>query len=344
MIAPTAHPKEDNKSRKIHAILRVLISAFLVLLLFTTFDLREVSDAFAVLDPTMYSIGLVAFLLSNSLLWGLRWKRILEAAGVQIELRLLVKYNFVGSFFSLFLPTAIGGDVARLFDISERTEKFADALSSVLLDRVIGLVSLVFLALFALAAGNQFVGGNTVYLSTISLLVFLALTWALFFSSVISGWVIRLFHLPLLKRALGGVQNLYLSLDLIRRSPSNLVSALGVSVVAQILEVLSVIWIALSINIEVQPVYYFIFIPIIWILTLMPVSLGGLGVREGAFVLLFSNVGVSPAEAVALSVLVYSCRILMGLIGGLIVIRQTNAYYLKLAAIFHRKAEGNHDR
>lgn len=343
MISTTVRSDENNKNGKVFVALRVLISALLVFIVVTNLDIKAMWSAFASLDPVLYAYGLVIFLLSTGLLWAMRWQKILNASGVQIKLWPLIKYNFVGSFFSLFLPTAIGGDLPRLVDISQQTEKFADALSSILLDRIIGLLSLLLLALFAVLLGNQIIDENAVYISLFTLLLFLALTWALFFNSRVSGWVIRLFHLPILMRALNGIQNFYSSLQLIYQSPVNLTSALGISLIAQILEIVSVMLLALSIDIRVPSVYYFVFVPIIWVLAVMPISVGGVGIREGAFVLLFSYIGVSPSKAVVLSMLVYSCRFLMGLSGGVITIRQFNTYFSKISRIFNRNSGGYHE-
>ncbi|MCK4822914.1 flippase-like domain-containing protein, partial [bacterium] len=64
--------------------------------------------------------------------------------------------------------------------------------------------------------------------------------------------------------------------------------------------------------------YFFLFVPIISVLTMLPISLNGIGIREGAFVFFFTKVGISSAQALSMSILTYTIVLLASLIGGLI--------------------------
>ena len=79
--------------------------------------------------------------------------------------------------------------------------------------------------------------------------------------------------------------------------------------------------VARALGIEIEPLYFFIFMPLIWVIITVPISISGLGLREGAFVFFFTQVGVSSADAVAISLLYYFYNVIVGGIGGLAVLR-----------------------
>jgi uncharacterized membrane protein YbhN (UPF0104 family) len=89
------------------------------------------------------------------------------------------------------------------------------------------------------------------------------------------------------------------------------------SIICQTVAILAAYSLALAINLKLAPVYFFMALPMIWIITMVPVSINGLGVREGAFVFFF-KVGVSESGALLLSFLNFSQVIVLGLIGGTI--------------------------
>ncbi len=107
-------------------------------------------------------------------------------------------------------------------------------------------------------------------------------------------------------------------LNLVIRLPySTYVSLVVFSALFQATHILASFIIAKALNISVPLILFFPIMPIVYILTLLPVSLGGLGVREGILVYLLGNVGVSPSDAVALSLLIYFNRVIIGAVGGI---------------------------
>jgi uncharacterized membrane protein YbhN (UPF0104 family) len=94
----------------------------------------------------------------------------------------------------------------------------------------------------------------------------------------------------------------------------------SVSVVNSLFTIVATLLAARSIGVNIDAIYFFIFMPIIWIIITIPISLSGLGLREGAFVFFFSQVGVTPSDAVAISLLYYSYNVVIGVAGGLILL------------------------
>jgi hypothetical protein len=279
------------------------------------------------MKPLYFVIGVTVFFLAMSTS-AFRWQLILRATGTQAGIWPLTIINFVGNFFSMFLPTAVGGDIARMYELSRQSNTDnVQVVSTVMLDRLIGLVSLAIMALIASVASYRYIAEPTIIIVVSSLSIGLLFGWRLFFDRRFVNWFRCIFDFPVISYSKETVRNLYHSLFELQQHPGLLVSTLAVSFLLQFVEILSAIFISHALNINVSAVYFFIFMPLIWLVTLAPFSLNGLGVREGAFTFFFGLVGVSPSEAVALSLLVYACRLLTGLVGGVMFLRSSLAKY-----------------
>ena len=152
--------------------------------------------------------------------------------------------------------------------------------------------------------------------------------WMVFFNRDLMRrfeWTLRL---PLVKLVEPKCRALYRALFHLHNRPILLLTSLGISLLMQGTEIVAVMFIAQALNISVEPVYFFIFMPIIWVVTMIPVSASGLGLREGAFAFFFVQIGVSSSDAVAMSLLYYSLRLVVGAAGGLVLIRFSVTNYL----------------
>ena len=296
---------------------RIALSVLLLVLLFSLIDRQALFSALIAVQPGTYALA-VALYLGSVALAALRWHLILRAAGLPISLRQAIGINLVGNFFSMFLPTAAGGDLARVYEVSRHIEKGAEPASTVLLDRMVGLISVVLMALVSLVVGYRYVPDRAILIGVIAVTAGLALAWRLIFSRRMLRHFRWIFRLPGIEKLEGAAGRTYTSLHALHNQPRLLVSALAVSLVVQILEILSAIVMARSFGLQARSIEFFMFLPLIWIVTMLPVSLGGIGLREGAFVLFFGQVGIGSSAAVALSLLVYSGRIVAAILGGLV--------------------------
>lgn len=301
--------------KSIISLLQLFVSALLLLILFRRIDFGSFLDLLTGIHMGYLTLGVLCYLLSMAII-SLRWLFIVRTANEPVNLFQLIGINFVGSFFSMFLPTAAGGDVARMYESSRRGMAGTKAVSTVLLDRVIGLISLVLICIAAFLAGYRYTGELSLIYLVIGLAVSFGVAWKLFFNRSLIQRFNGVFRLPLLNRAEPSVKKLYQSLYELQLQPGLLLSTLGISMLAQVIEIVSAIFLAYALGIDSRSFYFFIFIPLIWLVTMLPVSLNGLGVREGAFTFFFGQIGVVSVAAVSLSLLVYSCRLLAGFLGG----------------------------
>ena len=238
-----------------------------------------------------------------------RWRILLSALRMDASVANLTALYFIGTFFNNILPTGIGGDVVRVYELSKQSERPMDSIGTVLLDRGTGLLVLFLMALLTLPFSYQLI---TPYVTTAIVLLCLG-SWAGLGLIVRRDWLESWGLLRMIRR-ITRFGELYESVYAC--GPRAIGGALGVSLVFNVLLIAVNYLIALSLNVEIPLRYFLLFIPIISFLLVLPISLSGLGVREGGYIYLFAQAGVSAPLALAMSLLFYALNVATGLIGG----------------------------
>jgi len=238
-----------------------------------------------------------------------RWKLLTDSLGIGASLRSLVKLYFVGTFFSNLLPTGVGGDAVRAYELSRQTKSPASGVGSVVIERALGLLVQLTIGSVALVFASGLIG------SSLELVIVLlgAAGWAGCVLLVYCDWsrLAALLRMPVLHK-------LQSAADVVRSCGWSPIWRAGlVSLVLSAVLIGTNYMVALALGVAINPWYFVLFVPIISSLLLLPVSVSGWGVREWAYVHLFSSAGVIPAQALTLSVLVQTMAMGNGLIGAL---------------------------
>ena len=193
----------------------------------------------------------------------------------------LVSLFYIGFFFSNFLPTNFGGDVVKIFKLSQTTGQPVEAASSVFMDRASSTFALLLIAIVPAIIELRMLGARV---SAAILSLFIIATIMIVLGSN-AGFVRCLSKLPLLRRdpmkLRRHARNFYFSLHDFRHKKAALAAMMAISLVYQIVQIFSIYFLALSLGIQLSVLYYFIFIPVIMTVSMIPISLNGLGVREG---------------------------------------------------------------
>ncbi len=322
--------------------LRVLIAFLLIYLLLRKVDLKKSLSLFARFAPTQMAdktpLGYLFFALLSFFLFiiisNIRWKILLDFKGLNFTSGYLLKIYLVSLFFNNLLPTAIGGDVMRVAYTVKKEEGIGTALSVTLMDRLIGFVGLFAFALLATLALLSFknplsgVGVHYLILCIVGFLLLFGGTVAIL--SEVPYRLLRGLALRIRFKRLGEkIDSFLLTLHSYKNGIPSLVQSFLLSLLVQL--TLSSVWYfsGLSLiknqhstihNHLYNPLYYFLFIPLVGIITILPITLGGLGVRENAFVLFFKGVGLTKEEGLGISLLFLMINYFYSLIGGLIFI------------------------
>lgn len=240
-----------------------------------------------------------------------RWQILLSALSMDLPLARLTALYFVGTFFSNFLPTGIGGDVVRVYELSKQSKRPIESVGTVLLDRATGLLVLFLIALMALIFSYPLIAPNV----AAAILLLCLGSWAGLGLVLQRDWLEKWGLLRIMAKV-KQLRELYESVTAC--GPKAIAGALAISLVFNALLIAVNYLIALSLGVEISLWYFLLFVPLISFLLVLPISLSGLGVREGGYVYLFAQAGVSAPLALAMSLLFYALNVVSGLIGGVL--------------------------
>ena len=242
-----------------------------------------------------------------------RWGQVLHALEIPSHLPPLVSHTLAGMFVSNFLPSTVGGDVLRVTRLSAVNGQRHTSVASVVVERLTGFLVLPFITLVALIGNPTLLHlGQASRLSitvAVGTLVALAAILLLVSSSKVGERFAG-------RSWLGFVAAVHLVLARLRRDPGAAVGVL-VSALAYQLTMVAGAWMAgHAMGIEVGWSAMMAFMPIVAIAQVLPLSVSGLGLREGALVLLLVPLGVSTGQAVAFGLLLYGMNMVVSLLGA----------------------------
>lgn len=302
-------------ARAARKFLKIVVSLGLMVLILSRVDLQK-GTQLVQHSEVLYWILAILITFLAVVISAYKWQLILLSQGLRIPMRRLFSFYLVGLFFNNFLPTNIGGDAVRAYNVSRSTGRTPEAIASVVAERVLASVSLGFIALIG------------VFISYRAAAQFLSWVVALFVLSV--GLLILFLNTHLVERFLNRARLLNFfdlkqklveagrALQAPLRNQNTFISVLLLSLVFQILVVAVNLAVLGALGIRVSAVYPFIFVPIISALSLLPISINGLGIREGGYIYFFSQVGVSTTQAVATSLGFFFAVTIVSLMGGVI--------------------------
>jgi uncharacterized protein (TIRG00374 family) len=257
-------------------------------------------------------------LIASHLLASYQWGRLLGAAGIELPFWKVSAYYFVGQFFNNFLPANVGGDFMRTVDASRSGSTRANALSTVILDRLIGTVALGGVAVVStLPAINRF-HLAAAYTGVVAFFVVSVVMLRALLEPRVLATLERTLARIGLSRLSPSLDRLSESLAEFRNRKRLLLELLSVALVTQIMRIGVHILFARALGIHVEAAYFFLFVPLLAVIVSLPISLNGIGVREGAGILLFGMVGLDRASAFALQFGTYLVAVGVSLIGGLV--------------------------
>lgn len=294
-------------------IVRVVVAVGLTAFVLWRADVGAVARATADLDLRWAGAAAVLVLVDRALN-AYRWIALLAALspGSRPPFPTVLRIFFVSTFVGTFLP-GVGGDIYRAYSLSREDVRVSESAASVLMDRVLGVLSIVILAVAALLFVPQYLSDLRVGIAlAVASAVCVAVGLAVFSERAAARVQYGAAWLPgtHLRRSAVTLN------DAVRRYAHHhrpLVTVLIASIGVQILRVVQAYCLGRGLGIEVPLAHYLLFIPLIMLVMQVPITVAGLGTGQVAFDALFGQVGVPADQAVALSLLF----IALGLIGNL---------------------------
>jgi uncharacterized membrane protein YbhN (UPF0104 family) len=300
---------------------QVVVTAVLLVLLFRNFDWMSFRSALSRTPLWFYSASF-GVLVAGQALYVFKWGLVLDGMGLRVPFWRLAEQYLLGIFFNNFLPTMIGGDAARVYYLG-RQEGYATVATSVLVDRGLGFLSMAawgsVLVWWLDITTPAFVVARRV-LTAMCIVLVAGLAAAL--TLRLAPLVALLHHWPLMGRVADMLDLLRKRGRPLRRRPGVIAAVL----LAGFLYFLPFGWsyqayFRLSAGLAVPYGAILLVLIAIAVLSNIPVSVNGIGLREQLHYLLFASLGVSKELAVGISIIVFSQFLILSLLGGLVWLR-----------------------
>ncbi|MCR4348032.1 MAG: flippase-like domain-containing protein [Sulfuricaulis sp.] len=281
---------------------KILITCGLIYWLFSSVDGDNIAKILTLIKPIQI-IGAIGLHISVFLLGGLRWWLLFRYRGTSPPFLKVLPSYYLGIFFNNVLPTGMGGDAIRTLHLTLRGLSAKILIASAIVDRIIGLV--VVLAIGAtgllLSLDVNLVGSRKIFL-LIAVLVVITGSW-LFLTSRFIGLIERLARKYQHTRVRKGLLEIISLCHSYRSAKKIILAAIGLTVAMQGLVIFIYYYLGRSIGLELPFVTYLVVIPVVAVAASLPISIGGLGVREGVLVGLLVTGGADGQLAIALSLL-----------------------------------------
>ncbi len=298
-------------------LLRIAISIAILYYLFRQVDKNMLFDVLRRSDKVLLFVGFLMFQLGN-IFCVLRWNMLLKAAKMHLSLRRVLVSFAGGMFFNLFLPSTIGGDMMRAIDLSRHTNRSREVVATVLLDRISGYVGLVLIALFAVIIGGHLIENTSVIVSVVLITVILILGLLVLYNTRIYSKISAFLQAGRASRIRGYIKDLHHEIHIFKHNKKVIVNNIIFSLLVQMTGPIMFYLIAASMGLKLKLIYFFVYIPIIGAVSMLPISIGGLGLRDAITIYFFGKAGVAKDLAFAMSLVNFSFILITGIAGGLI--------------------------
>lgn len=288
------------------AWLKLAISIFLISLIYDRLDAEAFQASVAQVSIGVL-LAVVGLQLLSTLTAAWRWQLIQQWLGYPAESGFYLKGYFKGSLFNQLLPTSIGGDAYRVLENGARIGNHKEAFYGVFIDRIAGLLGLLILNAVALLGLPDLLPANLS--QGIMLILLVGFAGAVFGLTLhrLPAWQIPLWS---------SLQTLSQRFAQVYHNPASIALQLGLSIVTHLLTMLILWLLGSALGLTFELLVYMVVIPPVILLTLLPLSFAGWGIREGAMIGIFALLG-APAEAVLALSILYGLTLITASLPGL---------------------------
>ena len=287
-----------NKSVKI--ILKSAVSFSLLLIIIMKIDWNAVFNNF---KTAKFIFIFIAFLLNilERVELTYKWNLLIRVRGKHVHFARLFLINSIGTFLGLFLPSSLGTDVVRGYYLVKNISEKSISVSSVFVDRVLGLFSLLLLGVISVYLTGNLIPGFNIRLYVFLLFVFCTAFFYFFQRDESATFLEKILKKVRHRKIIEQGIKLHYSILEYKKFPKTLLLSFFITLLVQATRIFTYYSISQAFNISIPLIYFFLFIPLIMLIIMIPISIGGLGVREGTFVAFFNLLGVTINKAIIIS-------------------------------------------
>jgi uncharacterized protein (TIRG00374 family) len=302
-------------SRTLLFLVKIAISAGLLVYLLRSVDLPDLSRHFRDGDRGLFGIAVAVYVVVV-ILSTVRWKVLLDALGGTSTFVSLTQSYLISAFFANFLPSNVGGDVVRVEEAARAAGSRTASLTVAAMDRIVGFIALYFIAVPAFLLGGPLVqglAGARPILAGLTI-VFLCLGGVFVTPGFVTAFAERagLRRFPWVHDKVVTVQT---ALDAFRANPRAVLWSFLLSLILQFLGVYYFFVVARALGIPLDLPTSLLMVPLCTLLLAIPISFNGWGVREGLYVVYFRQVGLPRESALAFSIVASALVVFLSLSG-----------------------------
>lgn len=299
--------------------LRLILSAAIIALLLAQVDMAVLTSAFLKASGGWLSVAALLVALEYVILsrW---WSGLLYRKGYTVSFTVIFHISLVADFLGFVMPSSLGSDMVKVAGLSKYISNVTEALSSLLVFRVMNyavmfVVALVTVLIFSARFPEGAVtSGITVTLAAAVAAMALAAVFTKTAMRAARG-VSEYLKMP---RVTAKLKDLSDAFSYFKKNPAALAEAAFAGGLVQVSRILFMYAVSRALGIDVSLAAFFVFVPLVTAITTIPVSVAGVGVREGGYVLLLGYMGVSAGQALGMSLLGFAMNIVVVFIGGVI--------------------------
>ena len=303
-----------NMKKTISLLFKLFVSAAILFILFKLVPYKELIEVYKKSQKLYIYLSFFVFILTF-VISVFRWQFLLHALGVKVSTGNAFSSTFSGLFFNLIFPSFVAGDIFRGFSVSTHHGEAKKVASSVLMDRFSGSIALVLVAFFSYMFGRKIFREKEVALTLGLLCLVIGIASCVIFSKRLFSFLLKIFgkNHSLKNKLVEFHDHLYF----FRKNPSVFLKSMYFSLPIQLLTPLMFYVGSKAFGLHVSMLYFFILVPIIMMIALIPITIAGAGTREAASIYFFALIGVDKTIGLGLSLLILAFTIFVGLLGGL---------------------------
>ncbi|RLG10448.1 hypothetical protein DRN73_07760 [Candidatus Pacearchaeota archaeon] len=302
--------------KQISFLIKLIISCIFLFYILQFSNLQEIFNKFVRIKIEIFLLAFIADIL-GLLFTTLTWKILFSTQKFRIKkepsyLKLL-SYNLVGKFFNFLLPTNIGGDIVKAYDLSKYSKSKSSAVASIFMVRFIGIFSMLTFITIGTFVNHNLLSKDLLYILLLITSIALIFSFLLFSKRIyLSPFFMK--HLEFFgidKK----IKKFHTAIHLYRKDKFTVIKAYSTSITFHIFLILRDYLVALALGFHIPITYLVLIVPLVKVILLLPISLSGIGIREGSFVYFLTKIGISYSDALSLPLLSYIFLLFQALIG-----------------------------
>ena len=309
------HAKESSRARaRLGTVVRVLVSIALLVFVFRRTSWSDITSLVSQTSPWFLVLSIFVGMFINWLsAW--KWGLLLRTSDIEVPVPRLFFLYVVGGFFNNVFPTNVGGDLVRVAAVARATPKRAAALSSVFMERFTGVTILVALSLICLLLNPDLRDIRIISATAVATGAYLVLL-ILILTPRYLNFIERRRIPKSARKVLGKVHGFQTAVRQYRNHPRVLIQTLALSVLWYVGAALNVYVSALAFGRTVSFPLLLISVPLVLTITMMPISVGGIGLNEWAYSFVFAQIGAGAPTGLLVAFLLRAKSIVVGGVGG----------------------------